>query len=343
MALNLAAALRARGHDAQAWAPGDVPAGVRWWQNMAWKRRAVLAHVESTVPYDIVDAPPVAISAQLTKRACTVARSVQPDLLYLACEGRASIRHLWRRPLQVLSGLVYSALLAKQVLVGWHRARLILCLGSIELAWMQRWFPWLRRKLACYPNALADEDREALKAIRLVRSPRASRGMKYLWLGRWTPHKGTDRLVAFIMERLHSSSEDTFTIAGCGSEAADGLPEKLRKDRRVRILPSYTRENLFRLLREHDAGLFTSVVEGWGLSLNEMLGSGMPVYATRTGAVNDLWNAFPELLREFPPPNGGAAELPRRSRDSVGDTCTWAKIAADYCAMCGAILERHGL
>lgn len=38
----------------------------------------------------------------------------------------------------------------------------------------------------------------------------------------------------------------------------------------------------------YDAGLFTSEAEGWGLSLNEMLESDMPVFATEVGGVRDL-------------------------------------------------------
>ena len=67
-------------------------------------------------------------------------------------------------------------------------------------------------------------------------------------------------------------------------------------------MPTFARAELPDLLVSHDAGIFTSNVEGWGLSLNEMLEAGLPVFATETGGVADLRPFFPQSLRPFPPP-----------------------------------------
>jgi hypothetical protein len=96
------------------------------------------------------------------------------------------------------------------------------------------------------------------------------------------------------------------------------------------VLPRYGRETLPALLASHDAGLFTSVAEGWGLSLQEMLESGLPVYATHVGAAVDLAPYFPRSLRPFPPlepleridPGG-------QPRDDYDERFTWDAIASD--------------
>jgi glycosyltransferase involved in cell wall biosynthesis len=86
------------------------------------------------------------------------------------------------------------------------------------------------------------------------------------------------------------------------------------------------------LLAGHDAGLFTSRVEGWGLTLQEMFESGMPVYATNAGAVADLRAEFPDLLREFPPGFGERIDIPSPSpvSQSYLSQYSWTAIAADY-------------
>ncbi|HRC87715.1 MAG TPA: hypothetical protein PK413_19135 [Thermoanaerobaculia bacterium] len=86
------------------------------------------------------------------------------------------------------------------------------------------------------------------------------------------------------------------------------------------------------LLERHHAGLFTSVAEGWGLSLSEMLESGMPVWATRAGGVPDLEAYFPGALLPFPPPLAlQAGELPRvEPAPGYFERFSWGAIAARY-------------
>jgi len=126
--------------------------------------------------------------------------------------------------------------------------------------------------------------------------------VRFLWIGRWAPHKGTRALVRFMRTWAVSHPEDRFTIAGCGSDAAPDLPESLVATGRLRLISTFTRDELPALLAEHDVGLFTSEAEGWGLSISEMIESGMPVAATRTGAVEDLEPLAPDAFLAFPPP-----------------------------------------
>jgi glycosyltransferase involved in cell wall biosynthesis len=335
MALNLAGALRQRGHDIVCWWPGEPPRGIRWWRHTAWRRRKLAQFVREEGPFDLVDAPPVAVTRRLAALVSVVARSTQPDLRYLWGETKEGLRFLLRRPQRALAGLVHAGYLAALIVLGWHRARAIMCLGSLELAWMRRYLPWLRRRLHVYMNALGDEDRRSLSALRVARVQTKESGTRFLWIGRWRPHKGTRRLVQFLLGWLPAHTQDTVTIAGYGMGAEGDVPSEFVTTGQVRLVQSYTRAELLDLLRSHDAGLFTSVVEGWGLSLNEMLESGMSVFATEAGAVADLRRCCARGLRPFPPPVDfvpGDAET-YICGDLYSVTFSWPRIAESYEAL----------
>ena len=189
--------------------------------------------------------------------------------------------------------------------------------------------------MSMYVNAIGDEERKALAAVRQNRSTPSGPDCRFLWLGRWTAHKGIDCLVEFIRQRIVENSADTFTIAGCGDEAVRHIGLELLNSGRIKVVPSYDRRELTGLMRTHDAGLFTSIVEGWGLTLQEMLESGMLVYATDTGAARDLRDEFPGLLMDFPPPPSARGNFHRGTaiKNTYFDRFSWTAIAVSYIAM----------
>jgi glycosyltransferase involved in cell wall biosynthesis len=268
-----------------------------------------------------------------------VARSVQPDLRYLWLTIQDRARLFPRAPVRIAAEAATWPAVAREVIAGWRRADVALCLGTHELEWMRRRFPWVRPKLEVYLDAPPPADQEALAAVRAARDglegrDRPGAGLRFLWMGRWVAHKGIRRLVRFLADRAASHPQDSFTLAGCGGEALRDCPPDLVRDGRIRAVPSFTRRELPDILRGHDAGLFTSEVEGWGLSLNEMLESGLPVFATRAGGVPDLEPCFPRSLHPFPPPAAAAGMdlSPDRDLDATGyyDRFTWPRIAERY-------------
>ena len=330
--LNLAAALRDRGHDALAWSPAPVPPGPG-----SFRRRqteAIERFVADQGPFDVIDTPVTSASAGLARAGRLVVRSIQPELLYLRADLASGLRRPTPRTLfHSLAVLPVTA----SILAGWRRAHLILCFGSLELAWMRRRFPRWRSKLGLWSCALTESDRTALAALADIRRQRehTGPGVRFLWIGRWAAHKGTRRLQRFLAERLAAFPADSCTIAGCGPNAANAerdLPAEHLRSGRIRLVPSFPRAELPGLLAGHDAGLFTSEAEGWGISLNEMLESGLPVYATEAGGVPDLRPFFPGSLRPFPPP--ACAELepapPGEPADGYEETLTWPAIAREY-------------
>lgn len=308
IALNLAAALREHGHDALAWSPEPLEPGARWWNLWLRRRAAIEQFAAAQGPFDVVDVPAISASSGLACQGRLVVRSIQPELLYLLDDLKSQFlgpRPSARAPAHALHGIA----IATSILAGWRRAQVILCLGSREREWMRRRFPRWAAKLGCYVCSPSAADRAALAEARRDRGPASGReSTRWLWIGRWSSHKGTANLLAWLRERAASHPGDRLTVAGCGEGAARdwavGWRRELLASGRVRLLPGFARGELPGLLTAHDAGLFTSLVEGWGLCLNEMLEAGLPVYATEAGATVDLRPFFPGSLRPFPPPAG---------------------------------------
>ena len=334
MAINLAEALREQGHQVILWSPHPMSNLTRWWQNLQClqlMRTKLEEFLDNQEPFDVIDCVGVLITKKVSQSGLVVARSVQPDILYiisgLVNPQDNALKKLALLPFNCLFGLAYILLL----LQGWTRATYILCLGSLELEWMSKWFPWWRSKLFFYFNAISKDEQLELAKIRLNRIQQNWVKVRFIWIGRWVSHKGIKELVEFIIHRTVSNSKDTFTIAGCGTGVDKSFPPELIKLGKLKIIPSFERSELYSLLADHDAGLFTSKIEGWGLILNEMLESGMPVFATHAGGVSDL-ELFFDTLMPFPPPKQFTPNFFESSQklEDYYISCSWDKIADIY-------------
>jgi glycosyltransferase involved in cell wall biosynthesis len=307
--LNLADALTQLGHDVRVWTPHPLPQNTHWTVSVARMREKVGAFLAGGDEYDVIDCPPHFIQARFMRGGARwICRSVQPDLLYLwetlrARKGRSPVA-VAKTALAAAWGAGTAALIYR----GWSASHLVMCLGSSERTWIAHRFPWLAAKLHSYDGALSEGDRTQLASVRARRRPRGhDEPIRYLWIGRWSAHKGIDVLLDFLDRRVREGNNERFTIAGCGAAGEQAL-SRLTGSGRVRVVPSFLRSELPDLLASHDAGLFTSRAEGWGLSLNEMLESGLPVYATRAGGVDDLRKVLGSFVADFPPPS--SARLP---------------------------------
>lgn len=326
VALHLAEALRERGHDALAWSPEPLPSDTRGWNLWLRQRAALEAYAAAHGPFDVIEMPAISASRELLRHGRLVTRSVQPELRYLTHELTADFRSgLSPRP---LVNAALGAWRARAIVGGWRRARLVLCLGSLERDWMLRRYPRWAGKLGLYFNTPGPQDQAAFAGVRKRRTASAGDAVRFLWMGRWTSHKGPRRLLRWFRERPPA---DTLTLAGCGPRAERDIPDEWLRSGRVRLMPSFVRAGLPALLAEHDAGLFTSTVEGWGLSLNEMLESGLPVFATEAGGVADLRPFFPASLRPFPPPARIDPAAPEDLEENgYFERFTWKAIAAEW-------------
>ena len=174
IALNLANALRNLGIEAVVWSPYPIHERMPWWRQLSWMRGRLNEFVDQNGPFDIVDVLPAAVTSAIGKDRVIVARSVQPDLLYLWNSTRFGKAHRRIGFVRWFIEAFFNLYLALLVVYGWCLATRILCLGSIEFEWMRKWFPWWCRKLSVYVCAIAEDEREALKHIRQARRARSS-------------------------------------------------------------------------------------------------------------------------------------------------------------------------
>ena len=333
MAINLTEVFKKQGHEVVLWSPHPLSSQVKWWQKIQTMRLNLDNFVREQSPFDIIDCPALLITKNLSKSSAVVARSVQPDLLYLFYSLRFSCQGCYNI-IKSLADIIHAVYKALIIIQGWHRAKYIFCLGSIEFQWMKKWFPWWKNKLFYYVNALSKSDRQNLAKIREQRQS-TDDTLKFLWIGRWEKHKGNDTLVNFIHSWTKTHQQDTFTIAGCASDISQYFSQELIDSGQLNIIPLFNRSQLYQLLKEHNIGLFTSKVEGWGLVLNEMLESGMPVFATSAGGFKDLKPFVSDKLHFFPPTSLSVTNAINSNidLDKYYEVFTWEKIARVYTSL----------
>ncbi|HEX4956213.1 MAG TPA: glycosyltransferase family 4 protein [Thermoanaerobaculia bacterium] len=329
VALSLAEALSQRGHEVRTWAPPAPPPGLGPWRRRLWAVGRLETFLASQPRFDFVDVTPVLAHRRLRRFAPLVVRSVQPEWLYYLADLRAALRRPTPRR---LAHRLLDLGPQLRCLAGLHAAKRILCLGNQDRRWVATRLPWLRPRLGTWVNAPEPALQRRLAELRAGRVAPETGPLHWLWIGRWAEHKGIRRLRVFAEEWLSRRPEDRITLAGCGPAAVADLSAEHLAAGRLRVVPRFGREELPALLAEHHAGLFTSQVEGWGLSVNEMLEAGLTVFATPAGGVRDLAPFFPHQLRPFPPP----ADL-EPSRLAVPEVAegyyrrfTWAAIAEAY-------------
>lgn len=328
VALSLAAGVREAGHEAVAWSPETVAGEGRGGPDAGTRARRLAALLEREGPFDVLDLPAESVTAQIARAGFVVARSVQPETLYRRVEILEGFRRNPFSPHNVLA-LVRAARGLAALRRGRSLSSLVLCLGSLESAWTKSRYPVLAGRVETYRIAPPPAERAALRTLRETRRPEPIGGPRqYLWIGRWAAHKGVGLLVRFLRD-LESGAR--VTVAGCGRDGERALARLGPASGRVRVVPGFTRGELIGLLREHTAGLFTSRVEGWGLGLQEMLESGLPVFATRAGCVPDLEPWLGSRISSFPP-GGGAASSSRGPLDWSGYEARfdWSAITRDY-------------
>lgn len=335
MAINLAEAFKIQGHNVTLWSPPHSTQRIRSYQVFYKMRKSLKRFLEKENSFDVVDSPSFLVPSNIPNSTIIVARSVQPDILYTIHDlfGRKikDWKEFMRIPLDIFISLYFIIL----VLTGWFRADLILCLGKVEFQWMERYMPWWKKKLSHYVNALSKQDQYTLAQVRERRKKIDVEKIHCLWIGRWANHKGIKELTNYIENCIKLFPSFHFTIAGYGNEAEKSFSKNIIHSGRLLFIPSFSRDLLPTLLSEHDIGLFTSRVEGWGLILNEMLESGMPVLATETGGVLDLQSFFEKMIYQFPLldfPATFQTNL-KSELDRYYTVFSWEKVAEKYMLM----------
>ncbi len=171
--------------------------------------------------------------------------------------------------------------------------------------------------------------------------PGAPRGAGLLFCGTWDHMKGISYLCAAINE-LHAAGRPvrlTVLGPGVGSELVlDGFDAAVRPF--VTVIDRAPEDRVMEEYRRHDALLFTSTYEGFGLVVIEAMSQGLPVIATPLGCAATLvhsgdtgWRvpardaaAIAAAVRQMYGDVDEARRLARRARQRVAGM-TWRATA----------------
>lgn len=167
---------------------------------------------------------------------------------------------------------------------------------------------------------------------RIAAAPRADQGsVSLLAVGSLVPRKGYDVLIA----ALAPLRDLPWTLAVAGDATRDpATTEKLKSDivshglsNRVVLLGAVPDERLAALYGEAHAFVLASRFEGYGMAYAEAIAHGLPVIATRTGAVPET---VPPEAALFVEPDD-AAGLSDALRRLIEDRALRARLSAAAC------------
>lgn len=148
-----------------------------------------------------------------------------------------------------------------------------------DFARARRWLPPDRIDLI--PHGVSDRF--------LSKPPVESRGAGVLFCGTWDHVKGISDLVAAWTMLHDSGSRVPLTVLGPGippDAVRQAFPERVRPF--VTVIERSPEDRVLEEYRRHDALVFTSTYEGFGLVVLEALSQGLAVIATPVGCAGDL-------------------------------------------------------
>lgn len=182
-----------------------------------------------------------------------------------------------------------------------------------------------------------------------------SRDGDLLFVGSWTPRKGTRYLVEAFSQIVAQRLDTRLTLAGAHqsdpSEIMDAFPPSVRHQ--IRILPALSEQKLVDQYLTHKVMLFPSLYEGFGMVVLEAMACELPVVTTPIGGMADVIEdgvtgvfvplrdsrALAEASLELLADKQRRQEIGVRARERAR-AFTWDKIADRHESLYRALLAR---
>jgi glycosyltransferase involved in cell wall biosynthesis len=246
-----------------------------------------IRRASATVPYDIIDAASaeglwfgVRSRLRSARRPALICRSnglEHRNYQRMLDDSRAALlakpvtRRLWY-PASRLSQVAAAARVADRLLV--------LNEADRQFAVGRKWQPSSRVDVV--PHGVSDR-------FLSVAEPISARGAGMLFCGSWDLMKGTTYLVSAFDRLAQDGNPIRLTILGPGVPA-DRVLEAFSAAARpfVTVIDRAAEERVIAEYRRHDALVFPSTYEGFGLVALEAMSQGLPVIATPVGCIPDL-------------------------------------------------------
>ncbi len=116
-----------------------------------------------------------------------------------------------------------------------------------------------------------------------------TQGTKLLFAATWMPMKGIFYLVKGFQKIIQTIPEATLSLLGTRMHPQEVLSYfPLETQDRIRVIPSVRYEEMVTEYTSHDIFIFPTLFEGFGNVILEAMATGIPIVATRTGAMCDL-------------------------------------------------------
>ncbi len=179
----------------------------------------------------------------------------------------------WWYPLSRMSQVALAARLADRLIV--------LNAGDAEFAVARGWKR--RDAIDVVPHGVS------ARFLASAPAPDARRGGGLLFCGTWDDVKGVPYLADAFSRLITSMPSARLTILGHGAPAEAVLARFTPQARdAVTVVPRVDEEEVMRQYRLHDALVFPSTYEGFGMVVLEAMSQRLPVIATPVGCVPEL-------------------------------------------------------
>ncbi|GAA3371510.1 hypothetical protein GCM10020367_22470 [Streptomyces sannanensis] len=193
-------------------------------------------------------------------------RLARPDARIVVTEHATFLTRIFRQP---AARRLYAEVL--------ERADAFLCVSDSLRKRIAQEFPKYAKKLQVVPNVI-DFDRFTVGG---ERSPEL---LRWLYVGRLTPHKGVSELLEAFGKVAQEEPRATLTMVGSGELEEDLLAraEELGLGDRFRVLPPVHPGDVNELMHQYDLLVHASRIETFGMTVVEAVATGLPVLVARS-------------------------------------------------------------
>jgi glycosyltransferase involved in cell wall biosynthesis len=179
-------------------------------------------------------------------------------------------------------------------------------MNSDEYRYIETHFP--EKRIVLKPNGLSERRLDALRQVYTDGNERR-KSPTIGYIGIWNPRKGALDLPEIFRLVKRKQPDVSFRLMGTGRSTPSVLDDfSPAIQESIEVIPSYSYEELPRLLEDITVGLLPSYMEGFGLGVLEMMAAGIPTVTYDVPGPRDTIGCVSESMMVSPGDRGRMAE-----------------------------------